>query len=199
MMKIANDVVVNVTNRDNSMVGYWIPEMNIKRTFNAGEDKDLTASELRALAWTKGGRAVIKNHLIIDNAELVTELLGNVEPEYFYTEEDIVNLLLYGTEDQLRDALDFGYEGTTSLIKDKAVDLKLNDIRKRDIILEKTKFDVTNAIRINEESEKAIAEAKVRRAAPINAVSTESVSEAPQRRAAAPSPKFKVTVKQDNN
>lgn len=199
MMKIANDVVVNVTNRDNSLVGYWIPEMNVKRTFNAGEDKDLTAGELRALAWTKGGRAVIKNHLIIDNAELVAELLGNVEPEYFYTEEDIINLLLHGTEDQLKDALDFGYEGTTSLIKDKAIDLKLNDIRKRDIILEKTKFDVTNAIRINEESEKAIAETKVRRAAPINTTSTESVSDVPQRRTAAPAPKFKVTIKQDNN
>lgn len=198
MMKIANDVIVNVTNRDNSMVGYWIPEMNVKRTFNAGEDKDLSAGELRALAWTKGGRAVIKNHLIIDNADLVAELLGNVEPEYFYTEADIVNLLLHGTDDQLRDALDFGYEGTTSLIKDKAVDLKLNDIRKREIILEKTKFDVTNAIRINEESEKAITEAKTRRAAPITATTIENVSEAPQRRTTAPAPKFKVTVKQDN-
>ena len=198
MMKIANDVIVNVTNRDNSMVGYWIPEMNVKRTFSAGEDKDLSAGELRALAWTKGGRAVIKNHLIIDNAELVAELLGNVEPEYFYTEADIVNLLLHGTDDQLRDALDFGYEGTTSLIKDKAVDLKLNDIRKREIILEKTKFDVTNAIRVNEESEKAVAEAKVRRAAPITITSTEIMPEMPQRRTAAPTPKFKVTVKQDN-
>lgn len=197
-MKIANDVIVNVTNRDNSMVGYWIPEMNVKRTFSAGEDKDLSAGELRALAWTKGGRAVIKNHLIIDNVDLVAELLGNVEPEYFYTEADIVNLLLHGTDDQLRDALDFGYEGTTSLIKDKAVDLKLNDIRKREIILEKTKFDVTNAIRINEESEKAITEAKTRRAAPITATTIENVSEAPQRRTAAPAPKFKVTVKQDN-
>lgn len=198
MMKIANDVIVNVTNRDNSMVGYWIPEMNVKRTFSAGEDKDLSAGELRALAWTKGGRAVIKNHLIIDNAELVAELLGNVEPEYFYTEADIVNLLLHGTDDQLRDALDFGYEGTTSLIKDKAVDLKLNDIRKREIILEKTKFDVTNAIRVNEESEKAVAEAKVRRAAPITITSAETMPEMPQRRTAAPTPKFKVTVKQDN-
>lgn len=197
-MKIANDVIVNVTNRDNSMVGYWIPEMNVKRTFSAGEDKDLSAGELRALAWTKGGRAVIKNHLIINNTDLVAELLGNVEPEYFYTEADIVNLLLHGTDDQLRDALDFGYEGTTSLIKDKAVDLKLNDIRKREIILEKTKFDVTNAIRINEESEKAITEAKTRRAAPITATTIENVSEAPQRRTAAPAPKFKVTVKQDN-
>ena len=192
MMKIANDVIVNVTNRDNSMVGYWIPEMNVKRTFSAGEDKDLSAGELRALAWTKGGRAVIKNHLIIDNAELVAELLGNVEPEYFYTEADIVNLLLHGTDDQLRDALDFGYEGTTSLIKDKAVDLKLNDIRKREIILEKTKFDVTNAIRVNEESEKAVAEAKVRRAAPITAANEEA-DIAPKRRADVP--KYSVVVK----
>lgn len=184
-MKVDNATIVNVTNRDNSIVGYWIPELNIRRKFSAGEDKDLPASELRALAWTNGGRAVIKNHLIIDNEDLIKELLGEVEPEYFYTEKDIVNLLLYGSEDQLADALDFGYEGTTSLIKDKAVDLKLNDVRKRELILEKTGFNVTNAIAVNEASEKAAAEAKTRRANPIT--SNDIIEpEAPVRRAAVP-------------
>ena len=194
-MAINNDkVIVSVTNRDNSLVGYWIPELNLKRTFNANETKKLDAEELRALAWTKGGRAVIKNHLIIDSKELIAELLGEVEPEYFYTDKDIENLLLHGSEDQLRDALDFGYDGTTETIKDKAVELKLNDVRKRDIILEKTDFNVTNAISINEESEKAVAETKVRRAAPLNSDDTPA-AEAPARRAASP---YKLVTKNDN-
>lgn len=185
---IDKNTVVRVTNRDTSYVGYYIPELNIKRTFTAGEVKELEAGEIRALAWTDGGRAVIKNHLIVDNKELIKELFTSVEPEYYYTADDIVELLLHGSEDQLHDAIDFGYDGTTALIKDKAVELKLNDIRKRDIILQKTGFDVTGAIRINEESEKLPEETKSRRAAPIN--SDGETQESPTERRAAP--KFKV-------
>ena len=185
---IDKTTTVRVTNRDTSYVGYFIPELNIKRTFSAGEIKELTVEEIRALAWTDGGRSIIKNHLILDNKDLVAELFTSVEPEYYYTAADVVELLLHGSEDQLHDALDFGYDGTTALIKDKAVELKLNDIRKREIILQKTGFDVTGAIRINEESERMPEETKTRRAAPIN---TEGeAQEAPTERRAAP--KFKV-------
>ena len=180
---------VKVTNRDNSVVGYWIPELNVKRNFTKGEAKNIEADELRALAWTKGGRSVIKNHLIIDSAELVMELLGDVEPEYYYTEEEVKTLLLQGSEDQLRDALDFAPEGTIQLIKEVAVNTKLNDLRKRNIIQEATGFDITNSIRVNEESEIMPEEAKTRRAAPIT--TAESQSTAPTRRASAPSIKIK--------
>lgn len=184
---------VKVTNRDNSVVGYYIPELNIKRNFTKGEVKNLEADELRALAWTKGGRSVIKNHLIIEDPQLVQELLGEVEPEYYYTEKDVVDLLVHGTEDQLMDALDFAPDGAISLIKDKAVDLKLNDVRKREIITKATGFDVDNAIRVNRESEIVPEEAKTRRAAPITA--SENQSEAPARRATAP----KIKIATNNN
>ena len=180
---------VKVTNRDSGIVGYRVPELNITRRFTKGEVKNLDAEELRALAWTKGGRNVIKNHLIIDDAKLVKELLGEVEPEYYYTEEDIIELLLNGSEDQLRDALDFAPDGAVTLIKEKAVHLELNDVKKRTIIAEATGFDVDNAIRINRESAIAPAENKTRRAAPVNTVETES--DAPVRRTSAPTFKMK--------
>ena len=184
---------VKITNRDNSIVGYYIPELNVKRSFTKGEVKNLEADELRALAWTKGGRSIIKNHLIIDDEQLVHELLGEVEPEYYYTEKEIVELLVHGSEDQLRDALDFAPDGAITLIKDKAVDLKLNDMRKREIITKATGFDVTNAIRVNAESEIIPEEIKTRRAAPIT--TSESQSEAPARRTAAP----KIKIANNNN
>ena len=188
--------LVKVTNRGSWTVGYKIPELNITRCFTQNETKELSVLELRRLSWLPGGRSIIMNHLIIDNAALVKELLNDVEPEYYYTSDDIKDLLLYGTEDQLRDALDFAPQGVTELIKDIAVNIKLNDMRKREIIQKATNFDVSNAIRVNEESEAAVEEVKTRRAAPINAATQteESSSEdyATVRRAAAP--KYKVTI-----
>lgn len=188
---INDNDMVKVTNRDNWTIGYQIPELNnLTRRFGPDESKMLTALELRRLAWLPGGRSLISNHLIIENTDLTRELLSNVEPEYYYTRDDVKELLLNGSEDQLRDALDFGPDGVVSLIKDLAVDMKLNDVRKRDIIREATNFDVSGAIRINEESNVKVEEAKTRRAAPITEATEETVSAAPARRAA--TPRYKV-------
>lgn len=184
---INDNDVVRVTNRDNWTIGYQIPELNnLTRRFGPNESKMLTALELRRLAWLPGGRALISNHLIVDDRDFVRELISDVEPEYYYTREDVKDLLLHGSEDQLRDALDFGPEGVVSLIKDLAVDMKLNDVRKREIIREATDFDVSGAIRINEESEVKVEETKARRAAPITETQVEETAAAPARRAAAP-------------
>lgn len=186
--------MVKVTNRGNWTVGYVVPELNVTRRFTQGESKMISVDELRKLSWLPGGRAIIQNHLVLGNEELVRELLNDVEPEYYYTAEDVKNLLLYGSEDELRDALDFAPKGVISLIQDIAVDLKLNDVRKRDIIQKATNFDVTNSIRVNEESETKVEETKTRRVAAA-ATQTEAPStdsNAPVRRAAAP--KYKVTT-----
>ena len=190
---INDNDVVRVTNRDNWTIGYQIPELNnLTRRFGPNESKMLTALELRRLAWLPGGRALISNHLIVEDRELTRELISDVEPEYYYTREDVKDLLLHGSEDQLRDALDFGPDGVVSLIKDLAVDMKLNDVRKREIIREATNFDVSGAIRINEESEVKVEETKARRAAPITEAQVEDAVAAPARRAA--TPRYKVTT-----
>lgn len=189
-----NDTIVKVTNRSNSIVGYIVPELGVRRRFSVGETKDLTAKEIRALAYCNGGKAIITNHLIIQNEELVNEIIYNVQPEYYYTVEDVKALLLMGTEDQLLDALDFGGDGVISLIKDTAVALKLNDVRKREIIQKKTGFNVTNAIDANIASEVVVEEPKARRAAPITAQPDNGESTQPQRRTAAPKYSIKVTT-----
>ena len=78
-------------------------------------------------------------------------LLGKVEPEYDYTPTDIKNLLLNGSLDELLDCLDFAPEGVIEIVKDLAVELPLNDVAKREAILNKTGFNVTNAIEIKKE------------------------------------------------
>lgn len=165
--------IVLVKNRNNGTTGYVIPDLgNLHRSFSPGETKKITMEELRKLSYVAGGQYILENYLIIENnEEAIKELLSDVEPEYHYGEEEVKELLLRGSAEQLMDALDFAPTGVIELIKKYAVDLKLNDIQKRDIILEKTGFNVTTAIFINEETSDEIAEETTtgRRAAPVKA------------------------------
>ena len=70
------------------------------------------------------------------------------EIEYYYTKDDIKNIMINGTLDQFLDCLDFAPAAVKETIKEMAVDLPLNDIAKRDAILDKLGFNVTKAIEI---------------------------------------------------
>ena len=145
--------IVRVTNRDNGHVGYRIPDMNnLVRDFSANETKNITVEELKKLAYISGGPTLIRDYLIIDDAEVVKEVLGEVEPEYYYTENDVKNLLLTGSLDALKDCLEFAPKGTIDLVKKLAIEMPLNDIAKRKAILEMTGFNVDAAIMVNEET-----------------------------------------------
>ena len=183
---------IRVENRADAIVAYRIPETKIIKRFEAGEIKEIEMGELRQAIQRPGTKRLIESNLIIHNKEAVNELLPNAEPEYFYDKRDVDFLLEKGTLDQLKDALDFAPEGVIELIKERAVSTELNDMRKREAILEATNFNVTGAIDIKRqaaESLKANTEIKTRRAAPIGET-TEQEVEVSVRRAAAP--KYKV-------
>ena len=167
---IEKDTLIKVINRVNGTVGYTIPDLNnLHRSFQANESKELTMEELRKLSYIPGGDVILRDCLVIENPEAVAELLGEVEPEYNYTEAEIKELLEHATLNQFLDALDFAPKGVIDLIKDYAVKLELNDVAKRKAILDKTGFNVTTAIEINKETEDENAEQqKVRRSQPIN-------------------------------
>lgn len=183
---LQNTDKIIVENRSNAICGYRVPETNIVRRFVANERKEIPMSELRAAIQIPGTRALIKDNLIIHSKEAVEELIPEAEPEYFYNAKDVEFLLVTGSLDQLKDALDFAPEGVITLIKEQAVKTELNDMSKREAILKQTGFDVTKAIEIKRLSEtKAEPEAKTRRAAPIGEAK-EVESAAPARRAGAP-------------
>ena len=140
---------VRVENRSRAVVGFKIPDTKIPKRFVAGEVKEITMGELRQAVQVPGTRLTILNNLIIHDKSAVEELLPEAEPEYFYTVKDVDFLLEQGTLDQLKDALDFAPEGVVSLIKERAVKNELNDVKKREAILEATNFNVTGAIEIN--------------------------------------------------
>lgn len=184
---IEKDTLIKVKNRDNGTVGYTIPELgNLHRSFSKGETKEITMDELRKLSYISGGKLLLQDYLIVQDQDALRELLSDdVEPEYYYGEEEIKKLLLTGSNDQLLDCLEFAPEGVIGLVKDLAVSLKINDISKRNIILEKTGFNVTNAITINEETVEGEGEEtkSSRRSAPVT---VDKGEETPKRRTAAP-------------
>lgn len=183
------ETMIDVTNRFSGSIGYDIADLGIHRHYEPKETKTVTYEELLKLSYSTGGLNLIKDCLLIHNREAVEALIGEVEPEYYYSEEDVKELLTKGSLAQLEDCLDFAEDGVIDLVKKLAVDLKLNDVSKRKAIMDKTGFNVTKAIEINEidhaDEEEAPAPSK-RRAAPI----THNESAKPARRTAPP--KYKV-------
>lgn len=151
-MKNSADIV-KLQNRDNGSVGYTIPDLNnLHRTYMPGEIKQITMEELRKLSYVPGGMEILKNYLVILDDEARAEILTEVEPEYYLTKEGVKDLLQNGSVDALLDCLDFAPSGVIDLVKDVAVEIELNDVKKRDAILNKTGFNVTSAININKET-----------------------------------------------
>lgn len=148
--------IVEVVNRSDCNSGYILEDGNVHRSFTPGEMKKITMGELRALSYSPGGDALLREFLQIKNAEAIEELLGSVEPEYNYTPDDVKRVMLSGTMDEFLDMLDFAPDGIREMIKDFAVKLELNDVRKREAIFEKYGFNVDNAIRNNRAEREAL-------------------------------------------
>lgn len=146
------DIIYKVKNRSASRVGYSIPEDGIRRTFAPGEVKNITYNELLKLSYQPGGREMMVQFLQILNDNGLDKLNIHAQPEYYMSEQQIVDLLRTGTLDAFLDALDFAPVGVIDLIKKFAVQLPLNDMNKRKALYEKTGFDVTKALIHDEES-----------------------------------------------
>jgi len=156
---------IKVQNRDFGSVGYTIPDLNnLHREFQPNETKIITFDELFKLSQVPGGTYIIANYLIVQDEEAIKELLGMIEPEYFYTEREVINLLQNGSLDEFEDCLNFAPSGVLDLIKHIAVELPLNDVAKRDMIQKKLGFNVANAIELAKVDDVEVAEAPKRKA-----------------------------------
>ena len=188
---LENNSLVTVVNRDNGTVGYVIPDLgNLSRTFQPKESKQITMEELRKLSFVPGGNSLLKNYLMIQNKEAAEELVSDIEPEYYYTDNDLKEILLRGSIPQLEDCLDFAPWGVLENLKDLAIKLRINDLQKRELISKKMNINISSAINANVVTEEAdnTEEVKTRRTAPI----AHEESKAPVRRTA---PKYNVVSK----
>lgn len=147
---------VFIVNRSDGSIGYTIPDLgnrtNVHRDFVPRQTKKVTFEELEALMNVPGGEYLIRNFIIIKDEEVLNELLPDVQPEYFYTEKEVEQLLQTGSLDEFLDCLDFAPQGVLDMIKDKAVNLPVTDTEKIRAIQKKMNFDVGAAIAIKEVS-----------------------------------------------
>jgi hypothetical protein len=142
------NTLIKIANRNSGRVGYQIPEMGINRQFAARETKEITFEELEKLSFTPGGMTLLEDYLVVRNEEALETIGIKVEPEYFYSTDDIKRILNTGSLNEFLDLLDFAPDGVLDEVKDLAVSMPLNDMSKRNAILEKLDFDVTKAIEV---------------------------------------------------
>lgn len=187
-------VMFNVKNRSAGVVVYKIPELGVRRSFQAGEVKKISAEELDKLTYRPGGMALLANFLQIQDAEGIQQVGLRPEPEYHMSEQDIVKLLKEGSLDEFLDCLDFAPRGVIDLIKKLSVALPLGDIAKRNALKDKTGFDCEAALKHEMESKEdddagllKPAERRVKKEEPAVAIN-------PARRTA---PKYNVVTKKD--
>lgn len=142
--------IVVLKNISDGVVFYDLPELNLKRTYEAGSIKKVPANEVRVLNYQAGGYRLLQDYLSLDNEELCEELGLDITVEYHWSAEDVKDLLLNGSLDRLKDALDFAPLGIVELIKTLAVELEITDLTKREAIhsCKRAKYyDVTAAIK----------------------------------------------------
>lgn len=136
----------NVKNRSGSVVTYTIPEDNIRRRFTPGETKRISYEELLHLSYQPGGRELMAAFLQIQSEGVPKSLGIRTEPEYYMSEQEVVELIKHGSLDQFLDCLDFAPEGVLELLKKFSVEIPLTDFDKRRALKDKTGFDVDAAI-----------------------------------------------------
>ena len=142
---MSNTVFYNVKNRSAGIAVYKIPELGIRRTFQSGEVKKISAEELEKLTYRPGGMALLANFLQIMEPEAIAKVGLRTEPEYHMSEQDIITLMRTGSVDEFLDCLDFAPKGVIDLIKKLSVSLPLTDFAKVNALKAKTGFDCTAA------------------------------------------------------
>ena len=146
---IKDEQLISVRNRANGSVGYTL-DNNFHRSFEPREVKKIPFKELKELQYAVGGQYALDNLLIVEDKEALELLNMKTEPEYFYTEAEIRKILFDGSIDAFADFLDFAPVGAIEIAKDIAVKEQIPDVRKRDMLSEKTGLNITNAIKVNE-------------------------------------------------
>lgn len=159
-----------IKNRSASMVIYRIPEDGIRREFRPGEIKEISYGELVKLTYQEGGRELMSDFLQLVDDELIQNFNIQAEPEYYMSEQQVIELIKTGSMAAFLDCLDYAPTGIIDLIKRFAVSIPMTNTQKIAALKEKTGFDAAKAIALAA-AEKA-AEEESGTAAPAKAPTT---------------------------
>ena len=173
---------VSIKNRSNSIVIYNIPEMGIRREFMPNEVKNSTSEELEALSYRPGGMDLIRNELLISDAEVLTDMAVKVEPEYYLDDKGVIELLNTGSMDSFLDCLDFAPQGVIEMIKSLSISLPITDTMKIQAFKEKKGTDLGHLIELNKEDAEVQSQQNTGRRVKVEEVTETDAENAPIRR-----------------
>ena len=123
----------------------------------------LSAGEVRECGYDQGCRNIFHDYVRICNRELAREFGvtdDSYDNEYNWGDKEIVAAVTTADMDVLLDALDFAPEGIKQAILNKAVELEIPDIRKREAIGAALGVNVSNKIKNMKDAQPKEDEAK---------------------------------------
>jgi len=152
--ELQNNQLVNVINNTNGVVGYYSEYNRIQRRWDKPNSvKKIALEELRELVNSAGGIELLENHLLIKDPQVREELGLPLEKSFMLEEKDIKDLLKKSVS-ALKDTLLNTSESIKEKIAHIAVEMKLSDLEKLELIKEHTGIDALTLIQDKKEEEK---------------------------------------------
>jgi hypothetical protein len=176
---------MKVKNRCASAVVYNIPDLHIRRRFTPGEVKEISEEELTQLKYQPGGEYLLVHYLQVERDNYHKLGLDEPEREYFYTDEQIKDLITKASLEEFLDALDYAPEGVIDLFQHYSTILPMSDLQKIEAFKQRTGFDVAAALKNNVVEE-------VAEAAPVRKRRVDSETVTHERRVEAETPKYNI-------
>jgi hypothetical protein len=154
MAELQDNMMVEVINNSTGSVSYFSELSRIHRKWDKPESKKkVSLEELRELVSASGGYELLENFLLIKDIDVREELGLPVNKEYMLDDKEIKALLKKSV-----DTIEATLENTSESIREKiaqaAIDTKLSDLEKLDVIKEHSGVDVLFAIQEKKEDEK---------------------------------------------
>jgi hypothetical protein len=154
MAELQDNLMVEVTNNSTGSVSYYSEfSRTLRKWDKPNSTKKISLEELRELVGSSGGYELLENFLLIKNMDVREDLGLPVNKEYMLDEKEIKAVLKKSV-----DVLENTLENTSDSIKEKiaqsAIDTKLSDLDKLEVIKEYSGVDVLTVIQEKKEEEK---------------------------------------------
>lgn len=172
-----NDKVV-LRNLTKHPVIYVTPATNVRREIPALGRITVPAGEVRECSYSNGCTNILREYVQVCNPELARELgVPDDMPEYLWGDKEVTEAVTTSPIDVLLDACDFGPAGIKEALADKAIELEIADIRRREAISKATGIDISKVIEnkhLAEQVEEKEEKPKATRRRSSNSTSTRS-------------------------
>lgn len=174
---------VRITNLTGYTAVYVTPSTGVRRELPPHGSMTVTAGELRELSYDNGGANMLHDYIRVCNPTLAAEFgVSQDTVEYNWTEKDVIAALTTEPIEVLLDACDFAPEGIIDNLVQKAVELEIPDVRRREALANRTGRNITHMIENKHQIETDVEE----KPAPKKRRASTSTSSTPKKRRSTP-------------